>query len=72
MELKPTSFRFTEQALEVMDAWAAHLSAKKGRKVGRVDVVEALIARVPPPEDLTEEAAELRRVHRAFKEARQA
>jgi hypothetical protein len=71
MNTVPTSFRLHPDAVNLLRAWAAYLSAQKRRDITRVDVLEQLLADRPPPAgDETPQLADLQAAYQTFLETR--
>jgi hypothetical protein len=49
--LQPTSFRWTPEDVELLDAIKDHLAAKHGFRHSRLDALRSVLKRVTPPED---------------------
>lgn len=64
MNDKPTTVRFTDTELELIDAAARHLSLS-GVKHSRTDVLRVLLRQATPPAGDTDTAKQWRRAHRA-------
>lgn len=62
----PTSMRFNENEVALLNAWAAYLSATTGIGHSRTDVILRLLSRVPPPDDHTAVANDLRLAYTAI------
>ena len=58
--MRPTSFRFDEDFLALIDAWAAHLSVGRRRRATRADVMHLALRRMKPT------SAEPDPIHRAW------
>jgi len=64
--LDKTSFTAQPKAVAVLDAIAAYLADKTGRRSGRGPAVEELLRHYEPPQDLSAAAAAVRRTHKEF------
>lgn len=64
--LTPTSIKAPPKAIEAIDAIAAYLADKSGRRIGRGQAIEELLRQYRPPQDLTPAAAAVRRTHKEF------
>lgn len=61
---KPTSFRFSDDELELLDAIAAHLTARWGMGFNRSDAIRHLMHRVAPPDGAGENQIRWRAAHK--------
>lgn len=60
MALKPTSIRLPDEYLDLLDAWAEHLSKGRMRRAYRVDVLYLALKRLKPPVEPGETEAAVR------------
>lgn len=60
---QPTSFRFTTDELELIDAHAHFLSVETGVPHSRSDVIRATFKKMEPPEGAGEHRARFRRAY---------
>jgi ATP-dependent Clp protease ATP-binding subunit ClpA len=65
------SARLPEEAIRLVDAWAAHLSHIRRTRPSRADAIEYALLRTKPPEDLGETASALRRAHKTYADTKQ-
>lgn len=60
---QPTSFRFTADELELIDALVAHLDHRTGIPHSRSDAIRSLLKRATPPDGQGSVEARLRRAY---------
>ena len=63
MSPRPTTFRFTEDELELIDAAAEYKSHTTGLRHSRADLLRTLLRRAEPPKDLEPGSARWRRAY---------
>jgi hypothetical protein len=64
MRIQPTSFRFTDDELALLDAWADFLHSQGSGPKSRTAVVRRLLRKMTPPTNAGEKAARVRVLHR--------
>ena len=65
------SLRLPEAALEVVDAWAAHLSHIRSTPASRADAIEYLAGAVKPPQASGPTESAIRVAHKALEATKQ-
>lgn len=65
MTRRSSSFRFTEDEWELIDAVRDQLAARRYTRSSRADVLRLALQRLKPPDDQTPEASRWRRAYSA-------
>jgi hypothetical protein len=63
MTAPPTSIRLTEDERELLDAFAAYMSVKRGINLNRTQAIKHLMRKAQPPTEAGPEAARFRRAY---------
>ena len=58
--------RISKECLAVLDAWAALYRSRWDKPVTRAQVIERMVRRAVPPDDLSIEALHVREAHKAL------
>lgn len=63
--IHPTSLRFTDEQLELLQAWSILLTQRRATRATRIDVISFALKNLKPPDGLMPAEADVRRAYKA-------